>query len=196
MGLMVELGVRDRTDSAVARAAKRAVAVPGVSRVLAHVLPAVDRAALRLTGGRTTPTEVFAGLPTILLTTTGARSGLPRTVPLVAIPLVGGPFVEGAFAGDIAVIGSNWGGASHPAWVHNIAANPRVSVARGSLKVDAVAVALAREQAEAVWARAASMYAGYASYRERAGGRDIRVFALTTVGRAGGDDPVGEDGLP
>lgn len=182
MGLMAELGVRDRTDSVAARAAKRAVAVPGVSRILARVLPVVDRAALHLTGGRTTPTEVFAGLPTILLTTTGARSGLPRTVPLVAIPLVAAPFAEGPFAGDIAVIGSNWGGPSHPAWVHNIAADPLVGVRRGSRRVAGVAVALSPDRTEAVWERAAVMYAGYASYRQRAGARDIRVFALTAVG--------------
>lgn len=191
MGLMADLKVRDRDESAPARAAKRAVAVPGVSRVLARVLPVADRAVLRATRGRTTATEAFTGLPTVFVTTTGARSGLPRTVPLVAVPLVGGPF-----AGDLAVIGSNWGGASHPAWVHNITADPRVSVAHGSHKVPAVAVELASDAAEEVWARAATMYAGYASYRERAGGRDIRVFALTTVGDAGSEHPVGEDGAP
>lgn len=180
MGLRDDLGIADRTDTPVARAAKRAVAVPAVSRVLARLLPSVDRAALRVTGGRVTPTELVTGLPTVFVTTTGARSGLPRTVPLVAVPIVGGPH-----DGDLAVIGSNWGGASHPAWVHNIAADPRVTVAHGRRKVPARAVALPPAQAEEVWRRAAAMYLGYASYRQRAAGRDIRVLALTAVGEDG-----------
>jgi deazaflavin-dependent oxidoreductase (nitroreductase family) len=180
MGLMTDLGVRDRGDSALTRAAKRVVAIPVVTRVLARVLPAVDRVTLRATRGRITPTELVTGLPTVFVTTTGARSGLPRTVPLVAVPVLGG-----AHDGDLAVIGSNWGGASHPAWVHNITADPRVTVTRGRRSVAALATGLPAEAGEQVWARAAAMYDGYESYRQRAGGRDIRVFVLSTVGEDG-----------
>jgi deazaflavin-dependent oxidoreductase (nitroreductase family) len=156
------------------------VAVPAVSRSLARVLPTMDRAAMRLTRGRRTATEVVTGLPTVFVTTRGARSGLPRSVPLIAMPLVGGPH-----DGDLAVIGSNWGGASHPAWVHNLAAEPRVTVTHGRHSVTARAVPLGDGDAEDVWARAARMYAGYAAYRQRARGRDIRVFALTSMGEDG-----------
>ena len=55
-----------------------------------------------------------SGLPIVLLRTTGAKSKLPRTVPLVGMPVDGG----------LAIIASNFGQTRHPAWYYNLRANP------------------------------------------------------------------------
>ena len=64
-----------------------------------HVAPRLDRASQRLTNGRGTITEWFAGVPPIWLTTTGARTGEERLTPLFGIP----------FREDIALIGTGFG---------------------------------------------------------------------------------------
>lgn len=55
--------------------------------LFARVLCRVDRVAFRLTGGRRTVSSTYSGLPVIMLTTTGARTGMPRTVPVLGIPI-------------------------------------------------------------------------------------------------------------
>ena len=81
--------------------------------------PTLDRTLYKLSQGRITVSSSIAGLPLVMLTTTGAKSGQPRTVPLIGIP-------DG---GDIVLIASNWGGASHPAWAFYLRLHPDVTVA-------------------------------------------------------------------
>jgi deazaflavin-dependent oxidoreductase (nitroreductase family) len=84
-------------------------------------LTPLDRRLLMRSRGRYTVLGPFAA-PTMLLTTTGAKSGLPRTQPLLF-----------ARQGDsIVVVGSNFGQAHHPAWTGNLIATPRavVTIAR------------------------------------------------------------------
>ncbi len=153
----------------------RAVAVVASSRpgaaVFKVLLPVLDRAASRATGGRRTATELTAGLPTVYLTTRGARSGLDRTVPLIAVP----------FGEDVVVVGSNWGGAKHPGWVHNLAADPSGRLAHGGREVAVRARELAGEEADRAWATARDLYRGYRTYPARTGGREIRLFVLTVA---------------
>lgn len=128
----------------------------------------IDGAVFRASGGRTTASAVFIGLPIITLTTTGAKSGRPRSVPLVGIP-------DGE---RLILIASNWGQAKHPAWYHNIRANPAVTVTiRGATRSYA-ARELAGPEREAAWARAVALYPGYRGYAARTGGRAIPVIAL------------------
>ena len=62
---------------------------------------------------------LFTGLPLITLTTTGAKSGRPRSVPLVGVP----------YGERLILIASNWGQAKHPAWYHKVLkAHPEVKV--------------------------------------------------------------------
>jgi deazaflavin-dependent oxidoreductase (nitroreductase family) len=79
---------------------------------------------------------------------------------------------------DLAVIGSNFGGARTPGWVHNLKADPRVSVMHGLREVPALASPVRGEEAEQVWATATSLYVGYAQYRQRAAHREITVWVL------------------
>ncbi|GAB3872288.1 hypothetical protein GCM10027610_137470 [Dactylosporangium cerinum] len=73
----------------------------------------LDRWLQRRSKGRIVPINA-AGVNTLLLTTTGRRSGQPRSQPLL--------FVRDG--GDFIVIGSNWGQAHHPAWTSNLLADP------------------------------------------------------------------------
>jgi deazaflavin-dependent oxidoreductase (nitroreductase family) len=73
----------------------------------------------RAAGG---PTGIFTGAPILLLTTTGAKSGLPRTAPLVYTQ-----------DGDCYVImGSRAGASVHPAWYHNLLANRHATIEVGT----------------------------------------------------------------
>jgi hypothetical protein len=85
---------------------------------LKRIAPRLDPPLLRLTGGRVS--SVYP-VPVLLLTTTGAKTGLPRTLPLLYLD-------DGD---DIILIASNYGKTSHPAWYRNLVANPRVEVLAG-----------------------------------------------------------------
>ena len=137
------------------------------SRSLHHV----DAALERLTRARWNASELLAGVPTGMLTTTGARTGRPRTVPLLAFAMDGG----------WGVISSNWGDPKPPAWAANLRAH-----ADAHFEVDGVEHAVvARRLTGADRARlrrlALSFYRGYAEYEKRAGGRDLGFFLLTPV---------------
>ena len=71
---------------------------------------------LKLSRGRMTLTSILTGLPVVVLTTTGAKSGLPRTTPVLCISDANDPTL-------LAVIASNWGQDHHPAWYYNLNRN-------------------------------------------------------------------------
>jgi deazaflavin-dependent oxidoreductase (nitroreductase family) len=80
----------------------------------------------------------FAGVPLLLLTTTGAKSGEPRTRPLVYLS-------EG---GQIYVLAGNRGAPTNPAWYHNLVAHPDVTVEVGAEKFEARAIVVDDAEAE------------------------------------------------
>lgn len=133
-----------------------------------RVLHRLDLVAHRLVPGRTTPSQWLAGVPVGLLTTTGARTGHPRTVPLMLAPLDEG----------WGVIASYYGSERPPGWYFNLRALPYAS-----LEVDGVVHRVRAEQVqgvdrERVREAALRWYAGYTAYEERAGGRDLGFFVL------------------
>ncbi len=139
------------------------------ARVAARVLPDMDRATLRLSGGRFTLTSLVVHVPIVMLTTTGAKTGLPRTVPLLAFP-------DGA---KVALIASSFGNTKHPAWYFNLRANPRATLAfHGQPARPYVAREASGAERELYWQRAAHAYPGYNAYKERADGREIPVLVL------------------
>jgi deazaflavin-dependent oxidoreductase (nitroreductase family) len=136
---------------------------------LIRTLTPIDRRLLTRSRGRYTVLGPFAA-PTMLLTTTGAKSGLPRTQPLLF----------GRQGDDIVVVGSNFGQAHHPAWTGNLIKHPHAIVTIGGKDIPVDAELLEGEDAEAAYTIMADLARNYAVYRERTD-RQIRVFRLSAA---------------
>lgn len=109
----------------------------------------------------------FEGARLLLLTTTGARSGRPHTTPLGYLP-----------DGDRALVIASAGGAPrHPAWYHNLRANPVATVEDGIFTYEARATVLTGEERDRLFARAVEQEQGWADYQDQAG-RILPVVAL------------------
>jgi len=135
-------------------------------RPTAHHL---DKLVTKLTGGRRSFAGIAAGMPAVILTTTGAKSGEPRTVAVFGIP-----HPEG-----VGLIASNFGGAKHPAWYHNLKANPQATVSiEGDTWQATARPATPRERNE-LWAKGVDFYPGWTKYEARAGKRHIEAFILS-----------------
>jgi deazaflavin-dependent oxidoreductase (nitroreductase family) len=135
------------------------------SVVALRIAPRIDKLAHRLSGGRFVVSQFL--VPTLVLTTTGAKSGLPREAPLATL-------VDGdAFNVD----GSNYGTEKHPAWSGNLIKNPKATVTYGGKRRDVVAHLLTDDEKQAVWPRLLTVWPTYDSYVERSG-RNLRVFRL------------------
>ena len=133
---------------------------------LKQIAPRIDPPLLRLTGGRVS--SVYP-TPVMLLTTTGAKSGQPRTLPLLYVT-----------DGDrIILMASNYGKTSHPAWYRNLTANPRVEVLAGKRSGTYTASEITDPgERDRAWELALDQYAGYGDYQERAGDRTIPLVRL------------------
>ncbi len=156
------------SPNALQRGVKTIAALPPVAWLLAHTLRHLDRAVTSLSGGRTTATSLLSGLPVIYLTTTGAKSGQPRTTPLICV-------VDGE---RLILFATNFGGEKNPAWSYNLRANPLATVTyqgRSAIYRGHEATPAERER---YWRQADRLYAGYAAYRERAAHREIPMFVL------------------
>jgi deazaflavin-dependent oxidoreductase (nitroreductase family) len=114
---------------------------------------------------------MFADARLLLLTTTGARSGAPHTVPLGYLP-------DGD--GRVLVVASAGGSPRHPAWFHNLVAHPRVTVEAGVFRYAADAVVLDGAERDAAFARAVADDPGWGEY-EAGAGRRLPVVALVEV---------------
>ena len=135
-------------------------------RVAPKIVPPIDRFVHRVSGGRMTMTSLY--LPTILLTTTGRRSGEPRTAPLATLP-----------DGDRwIVVGSNFGRQNHPAWTHNLIANPEATVQFKGTSYPVTARLLSEEEKQEMWPRIIKLWPNFNKYSEYSGGRQLRVFSL------------------
>jgi len=146
---------------------------PAGSRFFARYAHHFDRLIYKLSGKRTTLTGILTGLPVLVLTTTGAKSGLPRTNPLLVIR-------DPQNADVLALIASNWGQHHHPAWYFNLKANPRAS---GALKKHVrtyIAHETHGEEYNYYWNLACEIYPGYALYNARAGERHIPIMILVS----------------
>jgi deazaflavin-dependent oxidoreductase (nitroreductase family) len=169
MHLQERLGLRYSSPNLLQRGIQWLAGTAPVAWVSQRALHHVDRVLFRLSDGRTTLSTLLAGVPVVLVTTTGRRSGLERTTPLLGIPV----------GEHVALVGSNFGQSPTPAWVHNLEADPSARVEYRGTTVDVVARAATDDEADLAFERAAAVYPGYASYRERAAHRTIRVFVLT-----------------
>jgi len=139
--------------------------------LFARVAHRIDRPMYRLTRGRHTFASLVAGLPVVMLTTTGARSGQPRTVPVLGLPTPDG----------LVVVASNFGQRRHPAWCHNLGANPEGEVVVDGSKRRFRAVEAEGERRARIWEWGLAIYPGWTQYERRASHRRIAVFVLEPV---------------
>ena len=155
-----------RSGTALARAGQRFVATRAGSWVVRTMVP-FDRWLLLRSKGRFTALGPF-GIPMLVLTTTGSRSGRPRTTPLVCLP-----------DGDaVWVAGSNFGLQRHPAWSGNLLAHPEATVAVGGQTIPVLARLLDGAARQRAWEQFVAVGGPYRVYASRTD-RTIRVFALT-----------------
>lgn len=156
-------------DSVVSRAAVRFASTKPGSWTIRRLMPLDRKVMLRTEGRRTVLGPV--GAPTMLLETTGRKSGQKRLSPLL-------------FARDantIIVVGSNFGQDHHPAWTGNLLATPEaVAVIRGK-RIPVRADLLAGAEAERAYALMVEVASVYSAYRGRTD-REIRVFRLVPQG--------------
>ncbi|MQY14716.1 F420H(2)-dependent quinone reductase [Streptomyces sp. RB5] len=108
------------------------------------------------------------GLPVVVLTSVGAKSGKLRKNPLMRVE----------HNGEYAVVGSKGGDPAHPAWYHNVTANPHVELQDGPVKKDYRARLVTGEERARWWERAVAAFPQYAAYQAQTD-REIPVFVLT-----------------
>jgi deazaflavin-dependent oxidoreductase (nitroreductase family) len=153
-------------DNSLARVADRFAGTKVGSWVVRALTP-LDRRVLERTDARYTVLGPI-GAPVILLTTTGRRSGRPRTQPLLCVH-------DGT---TLYVIGSNFGGTRHPAWTANLLADPAATVSIAGERIPVTATRIEGAAAESVFERFVEITGAYAAYRKRTD-RELRIFALT-----------------
>ncbi|MBW8736354.1 MAG: nitroreductase family deazaflavin-dependent oxidoreductase [Streptomyces turgidiscabies] len=118
-------------------------------------------------GGTKGTTLMDTGLPVVLLTTRGARSGKIRRTPLMRVE----------HDGRYAVVASLGGAPKHPVWYFNVLADPHVDLQDGPVRQDMVAREVTGEEKSVWWERAVAAFPQYAEYQKKTD-REIPVFVL------------------
>ncbi len=151
------------------RTPSRAIRSLGRTRAYAafyrHYGPKADPWLLRKTQGQA---ALRLGFPMLLLTTTGAKSGLPRVTPLI--------YVRDGH--DFVVVGTNFGQRHHPAWTANLMAHMGASVEVGPERLSVTGELVDQATWERLWPRFVTLYPGYANYLTRCAPRRPRMFRL------------------
>ncbi|MGK5642695.1 nitroreductase family deazaflavin-dependent oxidoreductase [Streptomyces sp. URMC 126] len=110
------------------------------------------------------------GMPVVVLTTRGAKSGKLRKTPVMRVE----------HEGRYAVVASLGGAPKHPVWYHNLKADPRAELQDGPLRQDMTAREVTGEEKAFWWERAVEAYPDYADYQKKTD-RVIPVFVLERV---------------
>ena len=153
-------------DGPIGRSMRKMATSSWFRKVGPKVVPPTDRILHKLTGGRVIVSRLL--VPSMVLTTTGRKSGLPRESPLACVPDDDGGWW---------VVGSNFGREHHPAWTGNLIAEPTATVSYAGKEHRVRAELLDDEGKAAVWPRLVSVWPAYDDYVESSG-RNIRVFHL------------------
>jgi deazaflavin-dependent oxidoreductase (nitroreductase family) len=107
------------------------------------------------------------GMPVVILTTLGARSGKVRKTPLMRVE----------HDGTYVVVASLGGAPKHPVWYYNVVAHPEVELQDGPVRQDMTAREVTGEEKAQWWDRAVAAYPDYADYQKKTD-RQIPVFVL------------------
>lgn len=167
---MAEIPAVDPTkpQNAVLKAWRGFIKTPTGTWLSEHLVAKIDPVLLKASGGRV---KAAVGFPTVNLTTTGRKSGAPRTSTVLY-------FTRGR---EVVLIASKFGSSTnHPAWYLNLKANPTAElVAKGRTGRYTLAREAAGPEREELYGLAETMYGGYANYKTQAGAREIPVLVLT-----------------
>jgi deazaflavin-dependent oxidoreductase (nitroreductase family) len=158
-------GRRARWDEALL---ERLVMSPVGYHYTLRVGPRIDRVLIPRTRGRFSslgPNRVG------MMTTTGAKTGVPRTNPVALIDVGDG----------LMAIGSNYGLPPHPSWSANLLAHPDCEVEFRGTQARYRARLLQGEERDRAWEMCIDWFAGFAQYAERCSPRQIRMFLLTPL---------------
>ena len=146
-------------------------------RVGPTIMPPLERVMTFLTRGRVPLSGLL--VPSLVLHTIGAKSGVERDTTLMYCPEP---------QGRILVTGSNFARDQHPAWTANLLKNPDAAVSIKGRRIPVTATLIADEEREAVWAWIEKQWPGYRGY-EVASGRVLRIFRLVPVKQSATTEP-------
>ena len=168
MGLAADLSYDLPRPNAFQRGVQAFASTRAGAWLFSRRWPPMDRAAARLTRGRTSVPRLLAALPVLRVTTTGRRSGQARDTHLIAVPV----------DDTLALLGTNFGQPHTPAWVLNLEADPRATVTYRGATRRVVARPATEAEREQVLLNSAGVYGGYLKYQQRITGRRLRIFVL------------------
>jgi deazaflavin-dependent oxidoreductase (nitroreductase family) len=154
----------------VQRLIRRTAGTRPMAWLYGHIQEPLDEFVYRRTAGRTTLTSWLADVEMSMLTTTGAKTGQSRTHVVLGLP-------DGE---RVIVVASNYGRQHHPAWYHNLKANPRASITFGGVSREVLAHELDGAERDRYYQRGTDVYPGFTLYQRRAR-RRIPVLALDPV---------------
>jgi deazaflavin-dependent oxidoreductase (nitroreductase family) len=129
-----------------------------------------DQVALYESSGGTEGTTM-RGLPVVVVTSRGARSGKLRKTPLMRVE----------HEGSYALVASQGGAPEHPTWYWNLRAHPTIELQDGPRRQDMVTREVRGEERAVWWERAVAAFGDYADYQERTD-REIPVFLAEPIG--------------
>lgn len=172
MGLAAELSYAFERPNAFQRVVQAFASTRLGAWTFSRTLRHLDAVITRLSGGRTSAPRLLAGLPVLRVTTTGRKSGQQRATFLISIPV----------DDTLALLGTNFGQPSTPAWVLNLESDPRATVTYRQHTRAVVARPATDDERERVLARSAGIYGGYLKYQQRITGRRLRIFVLEPAG--------------
>ena len=121
-------------------------------------------------GSGGTEGTTMRGMPVVVLTSRGAKSGKVRKTPLMRVE----------HDGEYALVASRGGAPKHPVWYFNLTADPKVELQDGPVKQDMVAREVIGEEKARWWERAVAAFPDYADYQRKTD-REIPVFVVQPV---------------
>jgi deazaflavin-dependent oxidoreductase (nitroreductase family) len=143
----------------------------GFSAVYRRLGPKLDPWLLRVTDGRIA-TRLY-GFPTLLLITTGAKTGKKRSSPLLYV----------RDADNFGVVGTNFGTEHHPAWTGNLLKTPEAEIVVGKDTIGVTAALCDKAIFDRLWPAFTTVYPGYDAYLARLTKRAPRMFLLRPTAR-------------
>ena len=166
--LAQRLGLVVSAPNAFHRLQRRVASSRPGAAVFARTLQPIDTAVAAVSGGTATFAGLMANVPVVFLTTSGARTGRPRTNPLIGIP----------FHGGVGVLGTNYARPRTPGWVVNLEANPEATLSHRGITLPVRAEPVEGRLLEDLIRAGEAVYRGFAAYVPRITGRTLRGFVL------------------